>query len=249
MFRRVIFNCLLVVLSHISVSTGANEITFVTEDLPPLQINNHNATHSGAMVELINELIKELNIKANIVFMPWARAFNIAQNTENVFVFSMLRSADRESLFQWVGKIYTIRAHLASLANKHITLNSIEDAKAYKIGVTRNALAESYLKKRGFIENKNVYASPTYNALWSNLLNGNTDMTFTNNIIWAPQVTKAGVDPKSISLIYEITDFASEMYLAASKTTDTALVKKAAIALEKIKADGRYDKILKKWQL
>ncbi|WP_286270415.1 substrate-binding periplasmic protein [Thalassotalea hakodatensis] len=229
--------------------SSANKITFVTEDLPPLQIENPHTAHSGAMVQLVNELIKELKLDADIVFMPWARAYNIAQNTENIFIFSMLRSNDRESLFQWVGKIYTIRAHLASLAKKEITINSIEDAKPYKVGVIRNALAQSYLQQLGFKDNKNIYANPSYKALWSNLLNGNTDLVFTNNIIWGPQVAEAGIDPKDIKLIFEIKDYASDMYLASSKTTDPILVKKVTLALEKIKADGRYDKIIKQWQL
>ncbi|GHF98948.1 substrate-binding periplasmic protein [Thalassotalea marina] len=236
-------------LLFVTLASNAQHITFVTEDLPPLQINTPGSEPTGAMIELINLIIDDLQLDASIVILPWARAYNIAQNTENTFIFSMLRSKDREQLFQWVGHVYTIQAYLAALSNKNISIASIEDAKKFKIGVTRDALAETYLKKLGFINNKNMYASPTYSALWHNLLNGHTDMTFTNHIIWAPQVEKAGINPSEIALVLKVKDFDSQMYLAASNTTDPSLVNKVKISLEKIKADGRYDKILEKWQL
>lgn len=227
----------------------AQQVTFVTEDLPPLQIKTPGTAPTGAMVDLMNMIIDDIQLEASIVILPWARAYNMAQNTRNTFIFSILRSEDREDLFQWVGHIYTIQAYLATLAKNNIQINSLEDAKRFKIGVTRNALAETYLKQIGFITNKNIYASPTYGALWNNLLNGRTDMTFTNHIIWAPQVTKAGIDPSEIKLLFKVNQFASDMYLAASKNTDPLLVKKVQTSLEKIKADGRYDKLLEKWQL
>ena len=231
-------------------SSLAHNVTFVTEDLPPLQIAGKNSQPTGAMVDLIKEIIKEANFNASVISLPWARAYKTAQNSENTFIFSMLRSKEREALFQWVGQIYTIRPFLAGLReSRDIDIDSFTEAKPYKVGVIRHALSETYLLDNGFVINENIYTSQSYSSLWHNLYNGYTDLTFTNHIIWKPQIIKAGLDPKQIKLITDINGFSTQMYLAASKKTAPELVKNAQTALKNIKADGRYDKILEKWQL
>lgn len=227
-----------------------SKIKFVTEDLPPLQIENENQSPTGALIELVNLIIKDADIDAEITIYPWARSYEIALNQPNTFIFSMLRSNEREDKFQWIGKLFTIKSYLATLqSNAEIKINTIDDAKRYSVGSIRHDLAESYLLNKGFIPKKNLYVSSKYPTLWSTLYSGRTDLVFTNSIVWRHEIIKASLDPEQIKLVYEIKDFASDLYLAANLTTDKALINKIKNSFAAIKADGRYDNIMTKWQL
>jgi len=226
------------------------KILFVTEDLPPLQIEQKDQKPKGAFVELIRLIIEESNIDAEIAIYPWARSYELALNKPNTFIFSMLRSKDREEKFQWVGKIFTLKSYLAALKSRtDIKIDTIDSAKKYSVGSIRHDLAETYMLQKGFELQKNLYLSSKYPVLWQMLYNGRTDIAFTNNIVWRHEISRTGLDSSQVKLVYEIPDIASELYLAASLKTDTALIKKIQTSLKSIKNDGRYDEILTKWKL
>ncbi len=244
LFSLFIFVCL-------SFYAHSQQVIFFTEDLPPLQIANdeqHNT--SGALVELMELVIKESQINGKIQFYPWARSYGLSLEQPNTFIFSMLRSEEREQKFIWIDKLYTIRSYFAALkTRKDIAINSIDDAKQYSVGSIRHDLAEDYLLQKGFTLNKNLYLSSKYSILWEALYSGRVDIAFTNSVIWKHEIIKTGLDASMLSLIFDIPDFASDMYLAANLHTDPELIKKVKNSLTSIKADGRYDKLLEKWHL
>lgn len=241
---------LLAVLLSIFPYAFSQQIVFVTEDLPPLQIAKDHQPPTGALVEVIQLIAETANIDASIQIYPWARSYELALSQPNTFIFSMLRSEEREKSFKWVGSLFTIKAYLASLKlRKDIVINNMTDAQNYSVGAIRHYLAESYLKRKGFIENKNLYISSKYPTLWTGLYSGRTDLVFTNSIVWRHAILNAGLDISQINLIHEVPDFASELYLAANSNTDQALFDKIKASFETIKADGRYDEIMTKWQL
>ncbi|MDG1750295.1 MAG: transporter substrate-binding domain-containing protein [Thalassotalea sp.] len=241
---------LFMLLSLFPSTSFSQEITFVTEDLPPLQIENDNQPPSGVFVELINLIIKDANIDAKIEIYPWARSYELALKRENTFIFSILRSESRQDKFIWVDKIFTLKSYLAALKSRtDIEINNIDEAKKYSVGSIRHDLAETYMLEKGFELQKNLYLSSKYPVLWQMLYSGRTDIAFTNNIVWRHEIKKSGLDSSRVKLIYEIPDIASELYLAANLATDKALIKKVKNSFNAIKADGRYDQIMTKWQL
>ena len=81
------------------------------------------------------------------------------------------------------------------------------------------------------------------------LFNKRIDLAFTNSILWEYEINDSQLETKDIRFVYEIPDIASDLYIAASLTTDKELVKKMTQALATIKADGRYQTILTQWRL
>jgi polar amino acid transport system substrate-binding protein len=233
-----------------SFIADSQPLRIVTEKLPPLQFSQSDNTMTGAMVDVVNLLLKKTDIAANIEMLPWARSYQIALERENTLIFSMLRGENREDKFIWVGKIFAINSYLVALkTHEPFQIKAIKDAKKYSVGTIRKDLAESYLRKHGFTEDKNLYLNSNYSVLWQMLFSKRTDLAFTNNILWKYEIEDSGLNPEQIDIIYKIPDIASDLYLAASKGTDEKLIKKLRIALEEIKSNGQYQQILQKWHL
>jgi polar amino acid transport system substrate-binding protein len=226
------------------------QLTIVSEDVPPLQIQKDGKAHSGVMVELVEMMLKEANLTATIEIYPWARSYALALTRPNTLIFSILRGKDRENKFKWIGKLFAIDSFLATLkSNTDIHVNSLDDAKKYTVGAIRDDLAESYLLKHGFIPQQHLYLSSQYPVLWQMLYNGRTDLAFTNSIVWRHEIESAGLNSDDVKLIYKIPNISSELYIAANLDTDDTIIFKLRAALNTIKVDGRYQQLLDKWQL
>ena len=222
----------------------------VTENLPPLQIVKKDASISGAMVEVVNFLLKKVNIEATIEVYPWARSYQMASEPNNTLIFSMFRDESREKKFQWIGKLLTVNSYLVALkTNNDFNITSINSAKKYSVGSIREDLAEHYLRENGFVENKNLYLSSDYHILWNMLYSGRTDLAFTNGILWQHELEDTKLDPSKIQFIYQIPNFASDLYFAASLDVDKSVVERLTVALSQIKINGEYQNILSKWNI
>jgi len=234
----------------LSFATASQPLRVVTENLPPLQILNHDGSTSGAMVEVVKLVLKKANIDTKIEILPWARSYQIASEPSNALIFSMFRDESREKKFQWIGKLVTTKSYLVALkAKKNINITSIEEAKKYSVGSIRKDLAEHYLKENGFIENKNLYLSGDYKVLWHMLYSGRTDLAFTNGILWQHELKDSGLDSSKIKFVYPVPNFASQLYLAASLDVDKSVIERIKAALSMIKSNGEYQEILRKWNI
>lgn len=237
-------------LCSMSVIAIEYKIHVVTEDLPPFQIDNGEFPPKGVSVDLVKLLLKEANIESQIELFPWARSYSLALNEPNTLIFSMLRSHEREQKFKWIAHLYTIKSYFAALKTRtDINIKTLDDAKHYSVGSVRDDLAESYLVSKGFIHDKNLYVTSKYPTLWQMLFNGRTDLVFTNSIVWQHEVKMIGLDTNKLTMAYQIPDFDTDLYLAASKNTDDVIVDKLKVAFARIVEDGRYQTILNKWQL
>jgi len=240
----LIFGLLINSISH------SQEIRIVAGDHPPLQTQQADGSVNGAMVDVVNLLLKETGVNATIEVYPWARAYQLALTHPNILIISILKSAERVEKFHWIGHLYSINPYLAILNNRtDISINSLEDAKNYRVSTVRNDLAETYLLSKGFELGKNLYVSSKYPTLWRSLTDGKADVVFTNEFLWHYKINGHYLSPEKIRLIYQVPEFSSEVYIAASLATDLAVVEKFTLALNKIKSDGRFNEIMKKWRL
>ncbi|OUR60915.1 hypothetical protein A9Q74_11520 [Colwellia sp. 39_35_sub15_T18] len=244
---KIIFIAVILLLSS---TTTSQSLRVVTEDLPPLQILQKNGQITGVMVEVVETLLKKAAIDGKVEIFPWARSYQIAKEHKNTLIFSMFRDESREQKFQWLGKLLTINSYLVALkSNNDFNINTIEDAKKYSVGSVREDLAEHYLEKHGFVENKNLYLSSDYKVLWHMLYSGRTDLAFTNDILWRHELEGTGLDPSKIQFVYQIPNFAADLYLAASLDIDKVTIERLKSALAQMKANGEYQTILRKWHI
>ena len=89
--------------------------------------------------------------------MRWARAFQETLKKPNLVLLSLLRTDEREAQFQWLGKVHKVKSSLASLCiSTHIQLDSLEDAKAFRVGTIKGYGSADFLQNKGLVEAQNL---------------------------------------------------------------------------------------------
>lgn len=80
-------------------------VLFLTEHSLPGIFLDQDAKLSGATVDLVQELVRRLQLPADYYLLPWARAMQRAQQSSRSVLFETVRTPEREALFHWVGPI------------------------------------------------------------------------------------------------------------------------------------------------
>ncbi len=156
-----------------SEETYSNELRFYTENFKPLNYSE-NGNITGLAPELLRSICTSLNIPFDVSVLPWDQAYSTTQATSNAVLFSTILNNERKDLFKWAGPIISLDCHFYALSGNHITLNTLDDAKAVgKIGILKDYAIEQYLLEKGFTNlvrcNDNIDA-------FQKLLNGEIDL-------------------------------------------------------------------------
>lgn len=248
--RRIHSIVLLVIIlfSHSLILTqNVDDIVFYTEDYPPYNFVE-NGQLKGLSVELIVLMLERLGSKLtvdDILVYPWARGYNTIKNTPNTCLFAMQKIEERENLFKWVGPILPNRIVLIAKKDSNIVINSIEDLKQYKIGVIRGDIGELLLKEKGLSGN-NVY-DITFPWQIAKVLNaGRIDLWAYGEPAANWILNKNGFSSEDFETVYKLRQ-GGDNFFAFHKDTSDELIMSFQKALDDIKAEGIYDKILAKY--
>jgi polar amino acid transport system substrate-binding protein len=220
------------------------ELTILTENLPPLNYVE-NGVLVGPSVEIVKEIQRRVRSQEQIQVYPWARAYKMALEDENVILFGMTHTKVRQDKFKWVGPLATKRDILVAINGSGIKINSLEDAKKVKrIGTLREDTRGRLLKRHGFT-NLEPVSDEQLNA--KKLALGRIDL-------WAYKIPGlrtvcdlAGVDYTEFEEVYHLREI--DLMIAFSKKTSDSIVQKWRDAFNEILADGTIMQIRKKWNM
>ncbi|WP_158643165.1 substrate-binding periplasmic protein [Pseudoduganella lurida] len=134
-----------------------------TSDLPPLSIERDPAK-PGALTEIVRELAKRAGVPASVEFVPWKRALFMATQPRTA-IFPLTRTPERENAFRWLAPLYreqfvfmaeaggTNVADLAALRQRRIAIlrgsAQVENLKA--MGYTRLVPTASMVEGLRFV--------------------------------------------------------------------------------------------------
>lgn len=223
-------------------------IRILTEEFPP-----YNYTEAGQITgfstAVVHAVLAEIGMRGEFQSMPWARAYETAQNSEGVLIYSIGRNPQRESLFKWVGVIASVQYHLYSLKERGLKFNHLDDARPYQIGTVNEDIGEQYLLSKGFLKGKNLQSSTRYEINYEKLKLGRVDLWIMSELVAAHLSRQAGDDPaKVLAPSYAINDLGdSGYYMAFGAKTPDSLVERFRQGLQAIKSNGTYDALKKKW--
>jgi polar amino acid transport system substrate-binding protein len=220
------------------------ELTILTENLPPLNyVDNGNLV--GPSVEIVKEIQKRVGSKEQIQVYPWARAYKMALEEENVVLFGMTYTDVRKEKFKWVGPLATKRDILVAKKSSGIKIKDLEDAKKVKnIGTLLDDTRGRLLERNGF-RNLEPVSDEQLNA--KKLALGRIDL-------WAYKIPGlrtvcdlAGVDHTEFEEVYHLREI--DLMIAFSKKTSDSIVQKWRDAFNEMLADGTIMQIRKNWNM
>lgn len=241
---------LLLILIGLPQPCLALVLKFYAESLPPYHFTDDKGQPTGALVEIIEATAKEAAIVADVRLMPFARGYQQMLTDNNSFMFSLLRTAQREKKMRWVGQIYRTDAWLVGLSGRNgLQVKSLDEAKKKVVGTIRGYHSEKFLKSKGFVENRNLFLSVNYKLMWHMLYRQRIDYVLTNTVSLETEITSLGLDVKAVQKYYEVRHFPGELFIVTNLNTPMSHVKRLSEALDRLKADGRYQRIIDKWQL
>jgi polar amino acid transport system substrate-binding protein len=220
------------------------ELTILTENLPPLNYLNDGVL-VGPSVEIVKEIQRRVGSHEQIKVYPWARAYKMALEDENIVLFGMTHTKERHDKFKWIGPLATKRDILVAKKGSGIKINSLEDAKKVeRIGTLRDDTRECLLKMHGFT-NLEPVSDEQKNA--KKLVLGRIDLWTYKKPGLKTVCELAGVDYNEIEEVYHLRKI--DLMIAFSKKTSDSIVQNWRNAFNEMLADGTIMQIRKKWNL
>jgi polar amino acid transport system substrate-binding protein len=218
------------------------ELTILTENLPPLNYLKDGVL-VGPSVEIVKEIQRRVGSHEEIKVYPWARAYKMALEDENVVLFGTTYTKVRHDKFKWIGPLATKRDILVVKKGSGIKINSLEDAKKVnRIGTLRDDTRERLLKRLGFT-NLEPVSDEQKNA--KKLVLGRIDLWTYKKPGLKTVCELAGVDYNEIEEVYHLRKI--DLMIAFSKKTSDSIVQNWSNAFNEMLADGTIMQIRKKW--
>jgi len=227
----------------LSVTSGlAQELTIISEENPPFNFIKDGIL-TGSSTEVVREIMRRLNLSAEIQVLTWARAYQLALSRPNVILFSTARTKEREPLFDWVGPIYKVRFGFYARTGAGPYPSCLADAKKVgAIATYKDDVREQLLKSQGFT---NLDSSKSPHSNLKKLLSGRVDLWLYSNLGVRSVAGQIGIDPSAVEMVLPFKDLYS--YIAISKGTPRAVTEKWQATLDEMKREGTFRKISQKW--
>lgn len=233
--------CSCLFLALVSLQSHAQGIEVVTED--SLYAYPRGGKVVGPGTRIVEETLRGAALtEYRLSLYPWARAYEKALHEPNVLIYPVARTAIREALFKWVGEIDRVSLNFYKLRSRTgITLNSLEDAKRYTVGVVRNDTKQTFLEQQGLTR---LVVSANNRDNFQKLLNQQVQLLPMSENSARLASAAAQVDFASIEEIYSIDEQPIRIYMAFSLDTSDEIVGKFRRSFEQLEASGEVARIL-----
>lgn len=239
-------SCLLFIQPLYSVAKDdiAVELKVVASINPLLQYPDQGE-NKGPTIGILNAILAEAQLKASVVFMPWARAFSIAESHPNTIILSMIRTPEREDNFYWIIKVSKpARVFISLESHTENYVDTIEQAKKKLIAVILNSAEHKELITAGFSEKNNLYIVSSREQMVKLLANGRVDLIYTdpNNA----RVQLQAINKPNIAIHYKKITMKNQRtsYIALNKDTDKAIAQRLQQAADKFVKTPEYGYLL-----
>lgn len=237
------FNLLFLILFLFNLTTAhAQGLKILTEEDPPYSFTK-DGSPTGFGVEITKEIQKRINSTDAILIQPWARVYKTVSEEPNTVAFTMSRTKERESLFQWVGPIVENDWVFIGKKGSGVKIEKLEDAMKLKaIGAVRDYAWTNYLVSKGF-QNLDQISQRKQNTL--KLQAGRIQAFVSADSSFKSEILENDLNPNDYEILFSLNTV--QMYIALSKDINGDTVKKWQSALDDMKKDGTFVKLQKKW--
>ncbi|WP_338668383.1 substrate-binding periplasmic protein [Pseudodesulfovibrio methanolicus] len=227
---------------------GAADVRVITENNPPLNFAGTGGP-SGLATDLFLLMAGRAGLKVarkDIQVWPRARGYREIQEKSDVILYAMARTAAREKLFRWIGPIMPLHTSLFALKSRGIVIKDpVKGAWEYRYGTIRSSASEQELIRLGVPPHRlESVHDRTLNI--RKLLLGHIDIMVANEPATFYSIRRMDLNPDDFEPVYRL--MSSNLYYAASRDLDPALVLRLQSALDGLKADGTAARIIESYR-
>lgn len=200
---------------------------------------------AGRAMELVELSLRRAGLADyRVSIYPWARSYDLALKEPNVLIFLIARTPAREPLFKWAGEFLRIQYHFYKLRERQdIAIKSLDDARAYTVGVVRDDVRHQYLQARGFTrlvvsgQNLDNFRKLTHRQVQVVPL-PDTDVS--------QMCEQAPFDCSRLERLYTLDEITSSLQMAYSRATPDAVVERTRAAFQKLADDGTVKRVMQR---
>ncbi len=183
-------------------------------------------------------LFREAGLEYSLSVIPWSRAVQSVQNEANVMVYSMIRNAQREDLYEWIGLINPTETHLYALKGKLDRVpQNLDEARGLRIGLARRSAADEFLQSQGFtnlVYSGNATRAPVL------LDRGRIDLSPMTRQEALGVIADNDLEEDALIPAIRLHELSTGTYYVVSKQTDPALVFRLQEAYKRLVEDGTH---------
>ncbi|APU32427.1 substrate-binding periplasmic protein [Ectopseudomonas chengduensis] len=215
----------------------AEPLVLLTENLPPfnMSVAGTNYARDDGVTGISSDILRAVCERAQvqcqqILRFPWQRVYQQTLDDAGYGLFSTARTAEREGLFKWVGPIASNEWVLFSKGDSSIQLNSLDDARRYRIGGYKGDAKTQFLLDRGL----EVQTALRDSENVKKLERGQIDLWVTSNQAGRFVARQEGLE--NLRVVQNL--HTADLYLALNLQTPDELVQKLQSALDSLRAEG-----------
>ena len=245
---KIITIILLLTISNL-FGKHSDNIKIFTEQYPPYNMMIDGKV-TGISVDILDAMFKQMKSKQklkDVQLTNWARGYGITQKVRNTMLFSTTRTKEREQLFKWVGPIAKVTIGIIAPKRRNIKINKISELNKYRFGAVLKDIGELLLLSNGVSKNNIVHAKGknAINILCKAMEEGSIDMFSYNTEIAFANTKTNSFDMDKYEVVYVLKK--AELYYAFNKGINDNIINKWQKALDEIKANGLYTKIVQRY--
>ena len=217
----------LFIFSFVGTAKENTKIRVVSEMMPPYQFYDGERV-VGTNVELLNGVFSKANIPfPDVELYPWTRAYNLALKHENTFIFPIVRTPEREHLFEWVAPMATATYSLFGLKLRDdILLENVNDVATLRIAVTKDDITHKYFKKLGFEEGEHFLITSDWLLIEKLFFNQKLDLIVSTSAHFELQSNRNNVNVNDYEEKFQLNDLQLRYYLATNRQSNSDIVER-----------------------
>jgi len=228
-----------------SLAPSLTPLSLVSSDLPPMTMPGE-AGQRGVLLDLVEAMLKQVGAATQPEFFPWARAILLASEQPRTLIVPVNRTADRETRFQWLVKLYAQRFSFITLAGKP-RVKSIEQARRLRIACLRASSNVDHLHKQG-VQAPKIYLASSVADMQRALARGVVDALYGSELIHTDAWRRSG---HNVALLQTgLTLESADVWLAAAPNGITEAEKaRLQQAHDALLADGSVERLFRRYGL
>lgn len=228
------------------VSSNLATIVVGIDNFNPYSYLDNDGNYAGIDVELATEAFKRIGYEATFEVINWEDKNNLLNSGEIDCIWSCYTMTGREDKYEWAGPYMYSRQVVAVKSSSDI--NELSDLANKRIGVQVTTKAMNlflHIDESDLPEVKQVNCFATTEDIFASLRKGYVDAISGHEALLNEFIQNSN----GAYRLLEESPYTSELGVAFKKDTHVEIVESLNTALEEMKEDGTFARIVTKYGL